>query len=80
MSLLAAFALVASVGGCAMCGSEYDDQYAAFGGSQARADMTHGRVGSRFGGFEVSGDVPPEPSGVLPVPAEADSEYGSSAI
>ena len=53
---------MASAGGCAMCQSSFDDQYAAYGGSQARADMNHGRVGSRFGSLEVSGEVPPEPT------------------
>lgn len=39
--------LVAS-SGCAICNSEYDFDYSAFGGSWDRHDRTHGRVGSAF--------------------------------
>ena len=32
--------------GCALCASPHDCKYAAYGGSVARTDLVHGRVGS----------------------------------
>lgn len=80
LSVLVAIALMASAGGCAMSQNTFDDQYAAYGGSQTRADMTYGRVGSRFGSLDVAGDIPPEPGHALPVPDEAGTDYASPEI
>ena len=74
LSMLAVIALTASAGGCAMCQNKFDDQYAAYGGSQTRSDMTYGRVGSRFGSMDVSGDVPPEPGHEIPPPDEVGTD------
>ena len=74
LSMLAAAALMASAGGCAMCQSSFDDQYAAYGGSQPRADMTYGRVGSRFDHWGVSDGMPPEPADAWAASAEAESQ------
>jgi hypothetical protein len=46
-------------GGCAMCPSPYDYDYAAQGGRWERHDPVHGRVGSAF-----------EPSGAMVVEGE----------
>jgi len=35
--------------GCAICNSEFDRDYGAFGGSWNRHDRSEGRVGSAFG-------------------------------
>ena len=54
-------AWIVSAAGCATCQNTYDDTYAAYGGSQPRADMVQGRVGSRFapaGGAAESAPVP----------------------
>ena len=65
--------------GCAMCCSEDDYNYSAFGGSWQRSDMSHGRVGSAFGfagesaimqPFEAGPVVaPPSSIDILPTPA-----------
>lgn len=45
--LLGALMLIGG-SGCAMCGSEFDDDYAAYGGSWERHNRNSGRVGSLF--------------------------------
>lgn len=76
--------LVSSLG-CAMCASNLDDFYGAYGGRRARADMRCGRVGSII-------DPAPEtteslmidpakltvPSDMEPTPADAASSKDSS--
>jgi hypothetical protein len=65
-------AFLISASGCATCQSCFDEQYAAYGGSQARADMTYGRVGSSFGGPDLSHEAPPVPGHDAP-PIETDA-------
>jgi len=45
--LVSAVFLMAGAG-CAICSSEFDDDYAAFGGSWDRHNRSGGRVGSAF--------------------------------
>ena len=40
--------LAASLSGCAICESPFDDYFAAYGGSRPRSNMVHGRVASVF--------------------------------
>jgi hypothetical protein len=56
-----------------MCQNTFDDHYAAYGGSQPRAEMTYGRVGSRFSTPQMPEDyLPPEP-GIIPPEPRTDS-------
>ena len=64
--------LAAPLAGCAMCASNLDPYYTAYGGKRARADMIHGRVGSIIDPApETAESVMVDPSTLTdPTPAE----------
>jgi hypothetical protein len=75
---------LASLTGCAMCASDLDCYYPAYGGKRARADMVHGRVGSIIDpahesteSFLVEPDELPDSASVVdgePTAADASSD------
>ena len=65
-----------------MCKNPYDCMYAAYGGSQTRTDMVHGRVGSRFtsGGSLVESPAPIAPEPVDEAPEIVEDAETASVI
>jgi hypothetical protein len=58
-------------GGCAMCCSDDDYTYSAYGGVTPRTNMSHGRMGSAFGGELFAEELSVAPiETTLPAPYE----------
>jgi hypothetical protein len=68
-STLLCLALAVSAAGCAMCHTEFDDTYAAYGGIRERQDRMHGRVGSILSDPAMQ---MAEPGGMSDTPTEED--------
>ncbi len=61
--------LAISATGCAMCHTEFDDAYSAYGGIRDRQDRFHGRVGSILSDPAMQYA---EPGGMSDTPTEED--------